>query len=223
MKETFSIKIDGKVFESDEGGYLNLNDIWNTFNLPNKNRPSEWRNKVAKDLRQSGDLRIARKSTTYNEFNILIADEHAAVAYAMWVSLDFYKSVLNAFVELRRGNLEEAVKIAASTMSKEDSYYLKKKTSQAGMLWLESCWFSGIKHPNLLMDYLHKNSNWNYFERNEFGTTVATELGIEKGYFYNRGNIFTRNCRLCITPSGREVLRKYNKELNKLVNKSLTA
>ena len=83
MSKQFSIKIDGKVFESDDSGYLDLNIIWRDFNLPNKNRPSQWRGKIVDQLKHCANLHTARKSTSYNEHTILVADERATIAYAM--------------------------------------------------------------------------------------------------------------------------------------------
>lgn len=217
----FTIKIEGRVFESDEEGFIDLNHVWKDFNLPNNKRPSEWRNKISEGLRQSGNLRSARKSTSYNEYNILVADERATVAYAMWISLDFYLSVMDAFISLRRGNLEEAVMLAAGTMSEEDEYLLVKFAAMKGLCFTKSCWYANIKHPNKLLTYLKSNPNWKYFAENSHGRLYATKEGIDKGYTYNcYGDWDTNKVVMRFTQKGRELLRKNNQFFNKKVEEN---
>lgn len=214
MKNKFSIKIKGKVFTSDEDGYLDLNEIWRGCELNASKRPNEFfRYKNGKALLANGNSRLNKINSLQNPF--YEGDENSTVAYAMWVSLDFYMTVLNSFVALRNGRIEEAVSLASSTMSEEDSHYLNRQMKLKGMLWDEACAYAGIKHPRLLKQELLKHPRFNYF--NEDGVVNENHPYAET-YFYNRGNKFTSNVRLCVTPEGRQWLRKYNDKFQELVD-----
>lgn len=222
MSDKFTIKIEGKVFESDEEGLLNLNDIWKGCGLTESKRPSEWRNKVSEGLRQSGNLRSARKSTGYNEHWVTTGDERATVAYAMWISLDFYLSVMDAFIELRNGNLEKAVLLAGGTMSPEDEHLLIKFSSMKGLCFTKSCWYANIKHPNKLLNFLKINPYWKYFKENSYGKLYATESGIKEGLVYNcYGDWDSSKVVMRLTQKGREMLRKNSAYFNNKVDVNL--
>lgn len=54
----FDIKIMGEVFESDDNGFLDLNNICKGCNLGENNLPSEWRGKVKDRLIETANLRV---------------------------------------------------------------------------------------------------------------------------------------------------------------------
>lgn len=223
MSKRFTIKIEGKVFESDENGLLNLNDIWRGCGLSESKRPSEWKSKVFNELQDSGNIRrLKNVNQGKGEAPFYLwGTEHGAVAYSMWVSTNFYIQVLNAFVALRNGNLEEAVLLAGSTMSKEDEYLLVKFAAMKGLCFTKSCWYANIHHPNKLLTYLKKNPNWKYFSENKYGRLYATEEGVEKGYTYNcYGEWDTEKVVMRFTQKGREMLRQHNQHFNKKVEES---
>lgn len=218
-KKQFTIKIFGKVFESDEDGFLNLNDIWNGCNLPDTRRPSQWRSKVKDELLRCANLHIVKNQQLNLNADYTIGDERATVAYAMWVSFEFYCEVLDSFIALRNGNIEEAVLLAAGTMSKEDEHLLIKFAAMKGLCFTKSCWYANIKHPNKLLTYLKKNPNWKYFSENEHGRLYATKDGIDKGYTYNcYGDWDSSKVVMRFTQKGRTLLRKYNTHFNSKVN-----
>jgi hypothetical protein len=151
-----------------------------------------------------------------------MGDERAAVAYAMWVSFEFYCEVLDAFIAIRRGNFEEAIKIAGSTMSEEDEHLLIKFASMKGLCFTKSCWYANIKHPTKFLTYLKRNSKWKYFSENSFGKLYATEEGIEKGIVYNcYGDPETSKVVMRFTQKGRDLLRKHSKHFNTRVEEKL--
>lgn len=212
----FTIKIMGKIFESDEDGFLNLNAIWKGLNLPYNKRPSQWRDrKVVDTLRRNANMHTVNGDGGYTA-----GDERATVAYAMWINVDFYIEVLDAFINLRNGNFEEAIKIAGSTMSEEDEHLLLKFASMKGLCFTKSCWYANIQHPNKLLNYLKRNSNWKYFSENDFGKLYATEEGIDAGIVYNcYGDPNTSKVVMRFTQKGRELLRQNNKHFNGRVEK----
>jgi hypothetical protein len=215
MEKRFTIKIQGKVFESDREGMLDLNDVWRGCKLPNTKRPSQWRSKVKDDLLRCANLHITTNQSLTIKDETTKGDERASVAYAMWVSFEFYCEVLDAFIALRRGNLEEAVMLAGGTMSQEDEYLLVKFASMKGLCFTKSCWYANITHPNKLLTYLKKNSNWKYFEENEHGKLYATKSGIDSGYTYNcYGEWDSSKVVMRFTQRGRELLRKHREHFN---------
>jgi hypothetical protein len=218
----FSIRIMGKVFESDEDGLLDLNIIANSFSLK---KASQWRNKDSDYFRQNAKLQSGSEIKELGKPPVpfMKADEDAAIGYAMWVSVEFYIEVIKAFRELRNGNFEEAIKIAGSTMSEEDEHLLLKFASMKGLCFTKSCWYANIQHPNKLLNYLKRNKNWKYFSENDFGKLSATEEGIDEGIVYNcYGDPDTSKVVMRFTQKGRELLRKNNKHFNTQVEKYFT-
>lgn len=220
MSKRFTIKIMGQVFESDEDGMLNLLEVSKSFNIT---PASQWRTKESRWFRQNAKLHSGSEIKELGKPPVpfLKADEDTTIAYAMWVDIEFYISVVQAFRELRRGNLEEAVLLAGSTMSKEDEYLLVKFAAMKGLCFTKSCWYANIHHPNKLLTYLKKNPNWRYFAENKYGRLYATEEGIEKGYTYNcYGEWDTEKVVMRFTQKGREMLRQHNQHFNKKVEES---
>ena len=71
--------VDGYEWECNKDRMWNLNELHKALRLDENQRPSEWDNKVSRELLSSGNLRKVDKVGTY-------ATEQAAIAYAMWVS-----------------------------------------------------------------------------------------------------------------------------------------
>lgn len=218
-KKQFTIKIFDKVFESSPDGFLDLNDIHKALNLPKNKAPSQWRDKKVVDkLKHYANMKTARKTTAYNQHNTLVGDEKATVAYAMWVSYDFFSQVLDAFVALRQGNIEEAVMLAAGTMSEEDEYLLVKFAAMKGLCFTKSCWYANIQYPNKFLNYLRCNPNWKYFDENSHGRLFATQEGIDNKITYNcYGDPDSSKVVMRFTQKGRELLRKNSKHFNQKV------
>ena len=223
QNKRFTIKIMDRVFESDEDGLLDLNEIWRGCNLPENKRPSQWRGKLPGNLRRCADLHTVENQTLTIKDSTTKGSERASVAYAMWVSFEFYCQVLDAFVALRKGNLEEAVLIAAGTMSEEDEHLLLKFAAMKGLCFTKSCWYANIKHPTKFLNYLKHNPNWVYFSENSYGKLYATEEGIEKGIVYNcYGEPDTSKVVMRFTQKGRNLLRKNSKHFNSKVEQNIS-
>lgn len=92
--EVLPIVIDGHSFVCNDQRMWNLNEIHRVLELPESKRPSEWDNKVQSALEASGNFRKVDKVGTW-------ATEEGAVAYAMWVSTEFYLTVIRAFIFMR--------------------------------------------------------------------------------------------------------------------------
>lgn len=209
LNNRFTIKIMNQVFESDEDGMLNLNEIKNKLKLPESKKPSRWTNNYSKSFLESRNLVLKEiKHLGAGATKYYAGDEEAIIGYAMFVSVEFYREVIKAFVELRRGNLTKAAEIAAETMSEADAHYLKRQSRIKGMVWSEACAFSGIFHANKCRDMLMEHPKFKYFEKSGKGKFFVTEDGEDVGYFYNRGNKFSSNTTLRVTPEGRDWLRE---------------
>ncbi|MFJ5401801.1 KilA-N domain-containing protein, partial [Pectobacterium sp. CHL-2024] len=96
MNTLLPIIINGHSFTCDENQMWNLNDIYRTLDLSDSKRPSEWNNQVRTQLDRSGNFR-----TVNGDGGGTWATEKGTIAYAMWVSTDFYSLVIDAFVFMR--------------------------------------------------------------------------------------------------------------------------
>ncbi|MGP2686352.1 KilA-N domain-containing protein [Serratia marcescens] len=90
------IVIDGKEFHAGADRMWSLNEIHRELGLPDNKRPSEWNNQVKDALANSGNFRssIGIQGGTW-------ATEKGTIAYAMWVSTEFYEKVVDAYVLMR--------------------------------------------------------------------------------------------------------------------------
>lgn len=120
----FDITIDGVNFKSDKEGMLNLNDIWKAFSLPKSKRPSRWDSELSRSLFETRNMGSGEKQRATGNLvdKFIKGDEEAVTGYAMFISVDFYRKVIKAFVELRRGNLLAAVKITDTTQLESKAF-----------------------------------------------------------------------------------------------------
>lgn len=214
----FDIKIMGEIFESDDNGFLNLNDIHKGLGLPEARIPSKWRNEFSREFK-----RLTKLVSVNGNNGGTWADEQATIAYASWVSVEFFLSVTQAFVELRRGNVEGALQHAASTMSEEsadkmmqvvwDNLNGMKVINQRTALQL-----AGIEHPITFMRELRKRSK--YYERmvaderillQTFAPSKWTERFTQKGFQWLLDNKDKMN-------SWVDEVQYNNKQLSKMVS-----
>ncbi|MGS0691815.1 KilA-N domain-containing protein [Shewanella sp. 30m-9] len=96
---------------SNEDGMFDLNDIWRSFGLTEKQRPSEWRHRVRKELSETGNMRVQRDG---RNGQYTWATQEALYAYAMWCDTKFYMAVVQAFIALTNGDIPKAISIARS-------------------------------------------------------------------------------------------------------------
>lgn len=84
---------------------FDLNDIYRKFSLKGRKQPHDWSNKVKEKLFESGNLRVQRAG---RRGQFTWATLEALYAYAMWVDVEFYMVVVEAFAALTRGDTETA-------------------------------------------------------------------------------------------------------------------
>ncbi|QNU42040.1 phage antirepressor KilAC domain-containing protein [Mixta calida] len=92
--EALPIVINDHSFVCNEQRMWNLNEIHRVLQLPDNKAPSEWNNKVRDALTSSGNFRTSNGNGTW-------ATEKGAIAYAMWVSPEFFEMVVDAFIFMR--------------------------------------------------------------------------------------------------------------------------
>ncbi|MBC0621623.1 KilA-N domain-containing protein, partial [Escherichia coli] len=99
--------------------------------LPSAKEPGQWRSSVRTLLDQDANLHVAHGGSTPGTW----ATEEAAIAYAMWVSPDFYLKVIRAFIALRNDKVSEAKALA------QDSKELK------GLKPIARNWLEKLDNP----------------------------------------------------------------------------
>ncbi len=119
--------VNGYKWECNQSGEWDLNIIHKALNLPDNKKPSQWRSSIKERLERDANLHIV-----HGDGGGTWAKEPAAIAYAMWVSDDFYMDVINAFIHLRNNNVikarnlakrnQEIEPISSAEFSKLDSF-----------------------------------------------------------------------------------------------------
>lgn len=89
--------VDGYHWACNQDRMWNLNELHKELELPSAKEPGQWRSSVRTLLDQDANLHVAHGGSTPGTW----ATEEAAIAYAMWVSPDFYLKVIRAFIALR--------------------------------------------------------------------------------------------------------------------------
>tara|TARA_R110002153_G_scaffold58217_1_gene159651 strand:+ start:2428 stop:3078 length:651 start_codon:yes stop_codon:yes gene_type:complete len=188
----FDITIDGINFVSDEEGMLNLNEIWRDLHLEEKKRPSEWKSKLKTKMINSENIR-----NKAGRYGFTKATEKATIAYSMFVSDDFYEIVVDSFVELRKGNLLAAAKIADTTQLESKAFNawlgMEDSTIQQTLRML------GIKRPNFFQKLVKRENH----------KTSLIERGILKQRNYGSHGVGLR-----MTSKGKEYLIENRDSIN---------
>jgi len=191
--ELLPIVIEGQTFKPNAEGLWSLNEIHRGLDLPDSKGPSEWRNAVATELRTSGNLRSFEGSGTW-------ATEAGAIAYAMWVSTDFYLMVVNAFVTMRNDAilsarmsslaLAETDKLLADNMPKANALMLRAKGH--GISWSDACRAAQVDRPLLAKRYLLAQGKFQSVFDHEKGDYVLQPVAraFSLGFFKRHVGVF---------------------------------
>lgn len=180
----FDITIIGVNFKSNDDGMLDLNDIWRGCGLHNAKRPSQWRGVIKDNL-----IRYANLHSVNGDKGSTVGDEIATTAYAMWVSVDFYRTVVEAFVALRQGNIIEAAKLADTTQLEAKAF--SKWMGYADTTLQQTLGMIGINRPNLFQSIAKNGKQLNKF----------LQLGVLK--YRNYGD---KGTHLRVTKVGKQYL-----------------
>lgn len=155
--ELLPIVIAGHSFMPNAEGLWSLNEIHQTLSLDPAKEPSEWRNEIQAELSNSGNLR-----SKVGRYGGTLASEPGSIAYAMWVSTDFYLMVVHAFVVMRNDAVMSA-RMASLAMVEKDALLaanmpkasaLMLKAEGLGISWTDACRATGVQQSRLAKDVL---------------------------------------------------------------------
>ncbi|MEZ0505678.1 hypothetical protein ACAW49_12355 [Pseudomonas sp. Env-44] len=205
------IVIEGQTFVANTNGMWNLNETHRELRLPDTKAPSQWRNAVADELRASANLQIIDKVGT-------LATEAGTIAYAMWVSTDFYLMVVHAFVAMRNSAIRDAKTkdaLLAANMPKAST--LDMKARGTGLTWTEACRVAGVQQPRLALAELVK-MKWFVYPVDSFGSPEGSprpkKQGFAVGAFVKVSTDFGNKEGWRVKPRGLDWLNKHAEEVN---------
>ena len=205
------IVIEGQIFKPNAEGLWSLNEIHKTLNLSEAKRPSEWSNAVSAELFASGNFRKVDKVGSF-------ADELGAIAYAMWVSTDFYLMVAGAFLAMRNSAVRELrQKDALLDANMPKATILDLKARGAGLAWTEACRVAGVQQPRLALAELVK-MKWFVYPVDSFGSPEGSprpkKQGFAVGAFVKVSTDFGNKEGWRVKPRGLDWLNKHAEEVN---------
>lgn len=205
------VSLLGQTFTANADRMWHLNEIHKGLNLPDSKSPSEWSNEISRALEASGNFRKVDKVGSF-------ADELGTIAYAMWVSPDFYLMVASAFVAMRNsavGELRSAKTLLDANMPKAST--LDMKARGAGLTWTEACRVVGIQQPRLALAALVSMKAFVY-PMDNFGTREGSprphKKGFEVGAFTKVSSDFGNSEGWRVKPRGLDWLRTKAEEIN---------
>jgi len=212
--------IDGHHFAPNSEGYWSLNDIHATLGLEDNKQPWRWRTKIAFKFRclqildapENNDSRLQILDARPDGITHLINDaagnlgeqtlasEAATIAYAMWVSDEFYMLVIHGFALLR------SIAISSAQTRKGGNDAFQAKLAGHGITVSEMARSLDIKLPNHLLafciarytrmescdpDVRKVKDNWKGFFRHERASNYGARQQfrvLTKGYEHFRDN-----------------------------------
>ncbi|WP_205886036.1 hypothetical protein [Pseudomonas laurylsulfativorans] len=152
------IAIEGHTFKPNTDGLWSLNEIHQTLSLADAKRPGQWNNEIRTALDHSGNFHLAHGGANPGTW----ATEAGTIAYAMWVSPDFYLMVVHAFVTMRNDSILSA-RMALLAAAEADTKLAKaipkvdlvdRRLAGNGVPWNEACRMAGVTKPQLAKQYL---------------------------------------------------------------------
>ncbi|WP_448646721.1 hypothetical protein [Pseudomonas mohnii] len=209
--ELLPVVVNGRTFYANQDRMWNLNEIQKGLGLPDSKSPSKWDNEISRALEASRNFVKVDKVGSF-------ADELGTIAYAMWVSPEFYLMVASAFVAMRNnavGELRSAKTLLDANMPKAST--LDMKARGAGLTWTEACRVAGIQQPRLALDALVSMGSFVH-PKDNFGDRVGTprphKSGFEKGAFVKASSEFGNREGWRVKPRGLDWLRNKAEEIN---------
>ena len=186
--ELLPIVIEGQTFKPNEDGMWSLTAIHKALGLPDNKRPGQWSNAVQAELHRCGNFNIV-----HGDNGGTMATEAATIAYAMWVSTDFYLMVIHAFVAMRNDSIlsarmallaaADAESRLATAVPKVD--LVDRRLLGIGVPWNEACRMAGVTKPQLAKRYLVQTKAFVCLEHpTEYRQILKPKAsGFEGGWF----------------------------------------
>ncbi|RMV00916.1 hypothetical protein ALP20_02381 [Pseudomonas coronafaciens pv. coronafaciens] len=205
------IVIEGHTFKPNAEGLWSITEIHQTLDLPESKRPGQWDNEVSNRLLSCGNFHKVDKVGSF-------ADELGTIAYAMWVSTDFYLMVARAFVAVRNHAVRELRnKDALLDANMPKASTLDMKARGAGLTWTEACRVAGIQQPRLALEALVSVKVFVYPVDN-FGTREGAprppKSGFDSGAFVRVSSDFGNREGWRVKTAGLDWLRSKAEKIN---------
>ena len=211
--ELLPIVIEGQTFKPNEDGMWSLTAIHKALGLPDNKRPGQWSNAVQAELHRCGNFNIV-----HGDNGGTMSTEAATIAYAMWVSTDFYLMVIRAFIAMRNSAIRDAKTkdaLLAANMPKATTLDLKARG--AGLAWTEACRVAGVQQPRLALAELVK-MKWFVYPVDSFGSPEGSprpkKQGFAVGAFVKVSTDFGNKEGWRVKPRGLDWLNKHAEEVN---------
>ncbi|VVQ33077.1 hypothetical protein PS943_03156 [Pseudomonas fluorescens] len=208
------IAIEGHTFKPNSKGLWSLNEIHQTLALDPAKIASKWNNEIRTALDQSRNFVIERGGANPGTW----ATEAGTIAYAMWVSPDFYLMVVRAFIAMRNSAIRELRhKDALLDANMPKASTLDMKARGAGLTWTEACRVAGVQQSRLALEALVSVGVFVYSVDN-FGTREGSprppKSGFEAGAFVKVSSDFGNREGWRVKPSGLDWLRSKTEKIN---------
>ena len=214
------VSLMGQTFSANADRMWHLNEIHKGLDLPDSKSPSKWDNEISRALEASRNFVKVDKVGSF-------ADELGTIAYAMWVSPEFYLMVASAFVAMRNnavGELRTAKTLLDANMPKAST--LDMKARGAGLTWTEACRVAGIQQPRLALEALVSVKVFAYPVDN-FGTRGGSprppKSGFDSGAFVRASSDFGNREGWRVKTAGLDWLRSKAEKINLTVAETKAA
>lgn len=207
------VVINDHAFTANADGMWNLTAIHKGLGLPDSKRPGQWSNAVQRELYRCGNF-----NTVNGDNGGTMATEAATIAYAMWVSTDFYLMVTHAFVAMRNSAIREAkAKDALLAANMPKATALQRKAEGHGLTWTEACRVAGIQQPRLALEFLAKGPMFSYV-CDDFGSRTGQirpkQQGFTSGAFVKTSTDFGNREGWRVKPRGLDWLTQRTEVIN---------
>ena len=124
------ITINGIDINPNKDGMYCLNDIAKAGGLTGqKALPSQWRTKDADYFKLNANLHLVGNTNNSKAY----ATEAAAIAYAMWVSMDFYMLVVQTFI-IVRNDLAASKAVVKALHKEKDKAIVEHDVTKAALI-----------------------------------------------------------------------------------------
>ncbi|MBA0170576.1 hypothetical protein H4F35_13740 [Pectobacterium versatile] len=185
------MNIDGHSFIADNSLMWNLNEIHKVLSLPENKRPSQWNNAIRAELDRCGNFH-----TVNGDGGGTLATEAGTIAYAMWVSTEFFMTVINAFIFMRNDAVlrERVAVLQADEANAQLSITAPKATIFDGRLerggsvpWTWACKTLGLA-PIRLKQGLHRGGRFimRYCRDTGIDAVWPPQAAFDTGYFVKK-------------------------------------
>jgi len=186
--DALPIVIENHSFMCNDQRMWNLNEIHRVLQLHDSKTPSQWNNKVREALSNSGNFQSieGKNGGTW-------ATEKGAIAYAMWVSPEFFELVVDAFIFMRNDAvLRERVAVlqadeanAALSIAAPKADIFDKRLANGGAVpWTQACKALSIPPRKLMAGLLGSGKFIKKFDYDRGDYSIQPPAkAFHEGYF----------------------------------------